>query len=68
MTSVHAGHRARMRERYRAGGASSLASHELLEMLLYHALAQRDTNPLAHALLSAQIVGENDAFSILHPR
>ena len=52
MTSVHAGHRARMRERYRTGGAASLASHELLEMLLYHAVAQRDTNPLAHALLA----------------
>lgn len=52
MTSVHTGHRARMRERYRTGGAASLASHELLEILLYQAVKQKDTNPLAHALLS----------------
>ena len=50
MTNLHQGHRARMRERYRSG-APSLASYELLEILLYHAVAQKDTNPLAHALL-----------------
>ena len=53
MTSgVHAGHRARMRERYCTGGASSLASYELLEILLYYVTKQKDTNPIAHALLS----------------
>lgn len=51
MASVHAGHRARMRERYLVDGAQTLASHELLEVLLFHAIPQKDTNPLAHALL-----------------
>lgn len=51
MKSVHLGHRARMRERYRAGGERAMQTHELLEMLLYHAVAQRDVNPLSHALL-----------------
>ena len=51
MTNVHAGHRARMRERYRTDGARALASYELLEILLYHVVVQRDTKPLAHALI-----------------
>ncbi len=51
MTNVHAGHRARMRERYRTDGAEALASYELLEILLYHVVVQRDTNPLAHSLI-----------------
>ena len=52
MPSVHAGHRARMRERYLRDGAETLATHELLEILLYHVIPQRDTNPTAHALLA----------------
>lgn len=51
MKSVHLGHRARMRERYRTGGERAMQSHELLEILLYHAVAQKDVNPLSHALL-----------------
>ncbi len=51
MASVHTGHRARMRERFLRDGAETLATHELLEVLLFHAIAQKDTNPLAHALL-----------------
>ncbi len=41
-----------MRERYLLGGAESLMSHELLELLLFHALPQINTNPIAHALLA----------------
>lgn len=51
MSTVHQGHRARMRERYLENGAHSMATHELLEVLLYHAIPRRDTNPIAHALL-----------------
>ena len=51
MSGIHAGHRARMRERFRAGGAESFGTHELLEMLLYHVVPVKDVNPLAHALL-----------------
>jgi DNA repair protein RadC len=40
-----------MRERVAAAGASSLADHELLEMLLYYAQPRRDTNETAHLLI-----------------
>lgn len=47
----HADHRSRMRERFLRHGATALAPHELLEMLLYGAIPYRDTNELAHRLL-----------------
>ena len=49
--SQHIGHRARLRARYAAGGATGFADHELLELLLTFALPRRDTNGIAHALL-----------------
>lgn len=49
--NVHAGHRDRMRDRYLEGGAVSFASHELLEMLLFYGIPQKDTNALAHAMI-----------------
>ncbi len=51
MASIHRGHRARMRERYFTGGSENMQTHELLEMLLYFVIPQKDVNPLAHALL-----------------
>ncbi|MBO7293127.1 MAG: hypothetical protein J6V07_04255 [Clostridia bacterium] len=48
----HASHRARLRSRYLASGLSGFAPHNVLELLLFHAIPRRDTNPLAHALLS----------------
>lgn len=48
---LHSGHRDRMRERVGASGASSLADHELLEMLLYYVQPRRDTNETAHMLI-----------------
>lgn len=47
----HAGHRQRLRERFRSAGADSLADYELLEFLLFSALPRRDTKPIAKALL-----------------
>lgn len=49
--SIHTGHRDRMRERVASGGVSSLADHELLEMLLYYIQPRRDTNETAHLLI-----------------
>lgn len=49
----HAGHRARMRERYLASPKETFAAHELFEMLLYYTNAQSDTNEIAHALMEA---------------
>ena len=51
-TNLHAGHREKMREKYARAGADAFLPHELLEMLLFHAVPYRDTNPTAHLLLS----------------
>jgi len=47
-----AGHRARLRERLLGGGAEALADYEVLEYLLFGALARGDTKPAAKALLA----------------
>lgn len=49
--SDHAGHRARLRERFLKGGADALADYELLELLLFQAMPRHDTKPLAKRLL-----------------
>jgi DNA repair protein RadC len=46
------GHRDRLRQRFRDGGAASLAEYELLELLLFRILPRRDTKPVAKALLT----------------
>ena len=45
------GHRERLRSRFRDMGDASLADYEILELLLFQMLPQRDTKPLAKALL-----------------
>lgn len=47
----HVGHRAKMRQKFERAGADAFLPHELLEMLLFHAIPYRDTNPTAHLLL-----------------
>lgn len=47
----HDGHRLRMRERYLAGGLDGFAPHEVLELLLFYAIPQKNVNPVAHALM-----------------
>ena len=49
-SSCHAGHRQRMKERYLVSGLEGFSSHEVLEMLLYYAIPQKDTNALGHRL------------------
>jgi len=46
-----AGHRERLRERFRKGGADAMPDYELLEMTLFAVIPRRDTKPLAKALL-----------------
>lgn len=58
MAGEHAGHRQRMRERFLAGGLEGFADHEVLELMLFYAIPQRNVNPLAHRLL--------DRFGTLH--
>lgn len=50
---VNAGHRDRMRRRFREESLDNFADHEILEMLLYYCIPRRDTNGLAHRLLDA---------------
>lgn len=46
------GHRARLRARFLNGGRESLANYELLELILFMAIPQRDVKPLAKSLLN----------------
>ncbi len=48
---AHGGHRQRMKDRYAATGFDGMAGHEILELLLFYAIPQQDTNPLAHRLM-----------------
>ena len=49
--SIHDGHRKRVKIRYRNEGLESFAPHQVLELLLFYCIPQRDTNVLAHRLL-----------------
>jgi DNA repair protein RadC len=46
------GHRQRLRERFRDAGEAALADYEMLELLLFRAIARRDVKPLAKALIT----------------
>ncbi len=48
---IHAGHRERLRERFRREGLEGFSEHEVLELLLMYAIPQKDVNPLAHTLI-----------------
>lgn len=48
----HLGHRDRLRERFREGGADALPDYELLELILFRAIPRRDVKPLAKALIA----------------
>ncbi len=47
----HAGHRERLRERFRLDGLQGFAPHEALELLLTYAIPRINVNPLAHRLI-----------------
>lgn len=47
----HAGHRQRMKKKYADFGAKVFNDHELLEMLLFYSIPQRNTNEIAHKLV-----------------
>jgi len=49
--NIHSGHRQRLKQRYLAEGLDSFAEHQILELLLYFALPQGDTNELSHRLI-----------------
>jgi DNA repair protein RadC len=45
------GHRQRLRDRFMEAGDQALADYELMELLLFRAIARRDVKPLAKALI-----------------
>jgi DNA repair protein RadC len=47
------GHRERLRQRFLTGGHASMPEYELLEMVLFNAIARIDVKPLAKKLLEA---------------
>ncbi len=49
--SIHEGHRQRLKERFLEEGLDSFTEAHALELLLFYAIPQKDTAPLAHALL-----------------
>lgn len=49
--NVHKGHRERLRNRFLSEGLDGFEDHQVLELLLFHAIPRADTNPLAHLLL-----------------
>lgn len=50
--NVHKGHRERLRKKFIEEGFDGLNDHQALEYILFYAIPYRDTNPLAHKLLS----------------
>ena len=47
----HAGHRERLRRRFREAGDQALADYEILELLLFRAIPRADTKPQAKDLI-----------------
>lgn len=53
-----AGHRDRLRTRFKTAGPDALADYELLELVLFRSISRADTKPIAKALLKKfQTVG-----------
>ncbi len=48
---MHTGHRKRLKKRFLDEGLTSFSDHEVLELLLFYAIPQGDTNPTAHLLI-----------------
>ena len=51
-TTIHKGHRERLKQRFLEVGLDNFTDIQVLELLLFYAIPQRDTNPIAHALLN----------------
>ena len=49
--SIHTGHRQRLKERFLKDGLDNFEEHQVLELLLFYGIPQRDTNEIAHELI-----------------
>jgi DNA repair protein RadC len=61
----YSGHRERLRERFRLGGAEAMPDYELMELILFRAIPRRDVKPLAKAIIAkfgnfAQVIGASE--------
>jgi len=52
MENIHSGHRSRLKARFLREGLSGFTDVQVLELLLFYAVPQKDTNPIAHDLLN----------------
>lgn len=50
--SIHHGHRKRMKDAMLKNGIDGLNNHQVMEMLLFYAIPNGDTNPTAHELIN----------------
>ena len=50
--SIHEGHRQRLKQRFLEEGLDKFTDIQVLELLLFYCIPRKDTNPIAHALLS----------------
>ncbi len=50
--NIHAGHRKRVKANVCKNGFSQMEDHKLLELMLFYAIPQADTNELAHTILA----------------
>ena len=48
---IHEGHRQRLKNRFLTEGLDHFEEVQVLELLLFYCIPQKDTNPIAHALL-----------------
>lgn len=52
MSTVHDGHRQRLKKTFLEHGLNSFQPHAILELLLFYAVPRQDTNVIAHELLN----------------
>lgn len=51
ITSIHKGHRERVRNKFLQYGFETFTKYEVLELLLFYAIPYKDTNEIAHRLI-----------------
>lgn len=51
-SEIHTGHRQRLKNRFLSEGLDRFELHNALELLLFFGIPRKDTNPIAHELLS----------------
>lgn len=49
--NIHKGHREKVKQRYYESGLNNMPDHNIIELLLFFGIPQKDTNPLAHELI-----------------